>query len=274
MLRPARHLVAFVVVAACLITACGGATKAPAPSPTADGPSAADSAPTATPLPRPRILFAFDQDISESDRVLSQDIASAARDYFVAQSGHDLVRDIHFVLTRANPRQPVGVTQGETTTIYTGNQGWSLAADDVASRISKTHIIAHELFHNLQAAILGRKGLVVTDSAPWVIEGTAEYGAYTYMVAAGVTTLAAIHRDTDPYLSRRLGPAAGTATRTGQAYPVAFLAVEALVGDRGLHVIGDYFADAAQMDWREAFRKNFGQDPLAFINDFEARRPP
>jgi hypothetical protein len=130
------------------------------------------------------------------------------------------------------------------------------------------------LFHTFQAALIGKPRLLTTDGAPWVIEGSAEFAAYSYLVNSGLTTWAAVHKDTDPFLSRRLAPAAGTASGTGEFYPVAFLAVEKLVGSGGLHLLGQFFVDSGQMDWRDAFKKDFGQEAIAYINAFEAARPP
>ena len=114
------------------------------------------------------------------------------------------------------------------------------------------------------------------DSPTWLVEGSAEYASYRYVVDRGMANYDSIRRSLGRYLPREQAAPLGSVVNylEGPDYAVAFLAVDRLATDGGLRLLGDYFVDAGNMDWKVAFKKHFGMEVEAFIRDFEASRNP
>jgi hypothetical protein len=112
----------------------------------------------------------------------------------------------------------------------------------------------------------------------WIAEGMAESFAYRSLVADGL--IPAVNLDT--FTKRQLTTATNHATlqslessfpATANPFAVSYLAVDRLLGAKGLATIRDWCARVgAGQEWHQAFASAFGETTDAFYARFEVFR--
>jgi hypothetical protein len=167
----------------------------------------------------------------------------------------------------------LATTRDRSIAVYTGSVVWNGVPP-----VDRIETLVHEFFHIYQNVMTGEN-----DSAVplWFTEGGAEAVGFLAAAQIGVTDQAEFYAVTSYSLT--MSPFAGTladlenATSMGaDAYPLAYVAVQYLLGSRGMSVaaIGDVYTrmrDGASFD--DAFAQVFGLTPDQFSAEFEAWRP-
>jgi len=138
-------------------------------------------------------------------------------------------------------------------------------------------VIGHEYFHVVQGALKAtpeRRGTPL-----WLSEGSAElFGVYAYNRKTGVqftTVRNAYIRQVDGVAESLVNLEAGGrfSATADDSYPLAMLAVEYLIKDRGWKGMVDYFkAIGDKVEWHQAFTQSFGVAYDSFAGSFESYR--
>ncbi|MCO5221514.1 MAG: hypothetical protein M9947_07995 [Thermomicrobiales bacterium] len=163
-------------------------------------------------------------------------------------------------------------TFGSEIEVYTGSTTWQRL-----SPIERVATLVHELTHVWQNLMIA--GAVEPELA-WFAEGTAEAIGFQAVISLGVSDQAEVYnlmfymvtRQAD---TRPLSELEGFASMTAPAYPVSYLAVQYLLGSRGLSVaaIGAVYDHlAAGETFAQSFQATFGVSVLDFYQEFEAWR--
>ena len=167
----------------------------------------------------------------------------------------------------------LATTRDRSIAVYAGSEVWNGVAP-----VERVQTLVHEFFHIYQNVMTEEN-----DSAVplWFTEGTAEAAGFLAASQIGVTDQAEFYALMSYALtvSPFPGPLSDldTATSMGaDAYPLAYVAVQYLLGSQGMSVsaLGDVYTqmhDGATFD--DAFAQVFGLTPDQFVADFEAWRP-
>jgi hypothetical protein len=163
------------------------------------------------------------------------------------------------------------VIAGDGMFITTWTDAWT------RSRTYRHLVISHEYFHIVQAALMGgtnRRGTPL-----WLSEGSAElFGMQAYARKTGAEysgLRSAYIRELNSVTESLIALEAGGRFRetANDSYPLAMLAVEFLIKDRGWQGMVDYFkAIGARVEWHKAFSDSFGVAYDSFASAFENYR--
>lgn len=216
--------------------------------------------------------FCFEPDVSERDR---GDILEGAR------LGHELIAryfgepDVGVVRVNgysATRYDNLATTLDRTIVIYTDSSRWQ-----TISPIERVLTVVHEYFHVYQNVAKGENW----GSVPaWFNEGSAEAVGYFAASTLGTTDQAEIY-DFVSYsltvypVTRSLSELHGYDVMLSEAYPLAYLAVQYLLGSRGMTVasLGDvYLAMGEGATFERAFDEVFGSSLADFEAEFDEWR--
>jgi hypothetical protein len=174
---------------------------------------------------------------------------------------------IYEVLNDPNNRSLAGFYNRNLIKINVANQGWSGVTPAIKEKIS-----AHEYLHALSANITS----VLRVEPFWVGEGMAEYSGYAMAIDKGLISRdEAIGRSKKFVTSSQKMPPLNSITGStpGSVYGISHLAVDFLVGGRGMQAIGDFTRNLANLkDPSAAFETTFGENMASFEGRFEAWR--
>lgn len=180
-----------------------------------------------------------------------------------------------YVLATADEESDTTLASASGTEIrvYTGSETWQ-----VVSPIERVQTLVHEMVHVYQNIMIE----TAVDPEPlWFAEGTAEAIGYQAIFSIGVTDQQEIYNligfllQTDP-IATPLSALEGFDSMDASAYPLAYIAVQYLLGSRGLSVaaIGEvYRAVAAGATFSDAIAQVFGVTLDQFYAEFEGWRP-
>ena len=222
------------------------------------------------------VSYCMDQALTERDRGDIIEGVRLGQDTIGAYFGNPDLGNMQ--ITGLQGVSPYGdgllaTTRDRSIAVYAGSVVWN-----GVSPVERTQTLVHEFFHIYQNVMTEE-----SDSAVplWFTEGSAEAVGFLAAAQIGVTDQAEFYALTSYSLT--VNPFAGTladldtATSMGaDAYPLAYVAVQYLLGSRGKSVaaLGDVYTqmhDGAAFD--DAFTQVFGLTPDQFSEEFEAWRP-
>lgn len=211
-------------------------------------------------------LFSVDRGVSASDERLLRDAAVLARDFYHRTFGAYLTNKPRVRFTTSRAGDALGDANSQSVRIYLGHPAWPRLSD-----ADKIHVVCHEVFHLMQATL----------SRGWypypvyLLEGAAEYAGQATVIDAGLRSRAEF-LSTQLRLVRRFPqPTIGEvdAENRGGNYAIGALAVDQLVGARGMAPLGHYFrllSETAGLG--AAFEAAFAESRPAFEVRFERWR--
>lgn len=222
------------------------------------------------------ISFCFDPALSERDR---SDITEAIR------LGQDLiaryfdtsdlsgVRVNGFAAVSSDGPESLATTLNRSIVVYAGSSIWQSLAP-----IERIQTLVHELFHVYQNVMTEESSAIVP---LWFTEGVAEAVGYLAAAQLGVTDQNEFYEMAGYSLSEFPAPEPLTELGSGGSmsaddYPLAYIAIQYLLGSRGLSVsaLGDVYRELASgADFEQAFQTVFGETLDQFAADFESWRP-
>ena len=180
-----------------------------------------------------------------------------------------------YVLSDADPESDttLATTFGSEIEVYTGSEMWQSL-----SQIERVATLVHELFHVYQNLMIES---AIEPELAWFAEGTADAVGFQAIFPLGVTDQDEVYNLmsymlTESQVATPLSQLEGFDSMDADAYPVAYMAVQYLLGSRGLTVsaIGDvYDGLAAGNTFADAFQAAFGVSLADFYAEFEAWRP-
>ncbi len=222
------------------------------------------------------ISYCMDPALTERDRGDIIEGVRLGQDTIAAYFGNPDLGNIQ--ITGLRGVSPFGdgllaTTRDRSIAVYAGSEVWNGVAP-----VERIETLVHEFFHIYQNVMTEEN-----DSAVplWFTEGTAEAVGYLASSQIGVTDQAEFYALASYSLT--VSPFPGTlsdldnATSMGaDAYPLAYVAVQYLLGSQGMSVsaLGDVYTqmhDGATFD--DAFTQVFGVTPDQFSAEFEAWRP-
>lgn len=223
----------------------------------------------------PELVFTIESGVSDTD---SNDIIEGARlgmTIIGGFIGYDGLTDIEIV-ARANAAfhnpNVLATTRGQRIEVFTGGQSWQ-----VAPALVRIETMVHELMHVYQNAHEGDSFFSVPI---WFDEGTAEALGYLAISQLGVVDQADIYDLTLFQLTRR--PVGGSlaaltpyGSMTADSYPLAYIAVQYLLGRAGLSVsaLAPVYDELNRgTTFASAFAQVFGQPLDDFYVDFDRWR--
>lgn len=222
------------------------------------------------------ITFCFDPNLPERDR---SDITEAIRlgqqviEHYFANPDLTGVRVNGFSTVSTDGSESLATTLDRSVAVYAGSHVWQSIAP-----IERIQTMVHEFFHVYQNTMTSESDTFVP---LWFTEGTAEAAGYLAAAQLGVTTQEELY-DLAAYSLTEF-PVSGTletlrpsGSMNADAYPLAYIAIQYLLGSRGLSIsaIGDFYtqiADGASFD--QAFESVFGSTVAQFTADFDAWLP-
>ncbi len=262
-------------------------TSTPTSTPTQIPEPTQTPTPTATPtpvVPQPNIVYQFDGQTTEEDKVIIQRGIEMANRFFFLQLGrvvdHQVV--INIVNLQGNPcfGGPLARVSLNTICINIGNEYWFSTALG-ASEQGKLKLVAHEYYHLLQVS-LGCSTLLSPNSLAkepaWLQEGTAEFMAHAAIDFAGVEKLdyrVSRWQDNDKRSSYLPALSTWETIEPGEQMPyvVPALAVHYLASTAGLgSVVAFCELNGKGLVWQDAFYQAFSITPTAFYEQFELYR--
>lgn len=216
----------------------------------------------------PKLDFHSGVNVSERDMNIIKEAAAMSHDFFHKEIGVYIKGTVRYYVENSESLHPE-TASGFSVTINTGHDGWKNISD-----MEKKKIVVHGSFHTLQEAMTRKvAGDIGTDGfGSWIItEGGAEYAAYMGIVDSGLMTYEEAKRIAmQKVRTHKLPHISSLNSRTkGAPYAMGFLAIDFLVGDKGLKIIGDYLRNVYEMPWREAFNKTFGMNVEEAYEKFE-----
>lgn len=239
------------------------------------GPAGVSNAPGISPDSHGGIVFSFDPGISDADRndavegaLLGQDVIGG----FVGTDGLDGERIVVSAEASAAGPSVMASTRGQQITVYAGGSSWQNAPS-----LIRIETLVHELMHVYQNALEQNAGSVVP---LWFDEGTAEALGYLAITRLGVVDQSDIYA-LNQYLLTRYpydGSLAGLQaydSMNADSYPLAYIAVQYLLGRGGLSVSAltqVYEGIGSGQSFAAAFQTVFGQSPDDFYVEFDAWR--
>jgi hypothetical protein len=168
-------------------------------------------------------------------------------------------------------RDSTAYSETDAINVYVKSRGWLQATTS-----ERFKIMFHEWYHVVQYHLTYPVGLA---GPTWLIEGSAEwagftaaahFGFYGSFAAAKAQELVRARVPTVPLssLEHSMAPAGG------DAYNLAFVAVDYLVANRGgLSALRKYWGSiGGGTDWGSAFKAAFGRSAGRFYKDFAAYR--
>lgn len=237
------------------------------------------------PVPYAAVTAAAPQDMARAvAAVLAETLGIPPPPYVVLRTyatraalRHGLVRDagVPFGVAGDLSATAVGLALPRTVVLLTGS-----------GDPDRVRLVAHEVMHVMQFELAGP----TARPAQWLMEGTAEWGAFTVLERLGGVGLAA-RRDVAriaarAYLARdpAFTPAGVRSaadflrwqTRVGDllAYQVAYALAQELVDRRGVRGVVDYFRALGEgTDDAASFERAFATSTAAFIAGVRARPP-
>jgi hypothetical protein len=164
-------------------------------------------------------------------------------------------------------------TFGSQIEVYTGSEIWRSLAP-----IERVETLVHELVHVYQNLMIEN---ATEPELLWFAEGSADALGFQAIFSLGVTDQAEVYNLMSYMLTKYpltapLSQFEGYGSMDADAYPVAYMAVQYLLGSRGLSVaaIGDVYEGlAAGKTFAQAFETAFGVSLPDFYAEFEAWRP-
>jgi len=267
-----------LALGALALAGCGRGSDE-APEVTATAPPSATATPSTMPRPEVSLPDGPDEpngtvievlgDPPQDQRVLVEYAATLARDYFFRQLGFYLDGPVVINVVYM-PDLPVHAAtflrEGATIsaiTINVGQRTWELETP-----LERAKVVAHEYFHVLQNWLRGG-----TDTSPdplFLVEGAAEYAGYATVIDAGQMTieefrdgvLDSIRRQRVPLRPLNQLTDDGPLALTG--YQLAALAVDRLVGAKGIDPLARYTLLRRTLPPPAAFEAVFGRTLEAF----------
>ncbi len=219
--------------------------------------------------------FLFDPGVSELDKY---DVIEGIRlgqlliaDYF----GFPNLANLRITVLGAADDQSdttLASAYGSEIEVYTGSEVWQSL-----SQIERVETLVHELFHVYQNQMIES---AIEPELLWFAEGTADAVGFQAIFPLGVTDQGEVYNLMSYMLTlyplaTPLSQLEGYDSMDADAYPVAYMAVQYLLGSRGLSVsaIGDVYEGlAAGQTFADAFETAFGVSLPAFYAEFEAWR--
>lgn len=222
------------------------------------------------------IAYCMDPALSERDRGDIIEGVRLGQDTIAAYFGDPDLGSIQ--ITGLQGVSPFGdgllaTTRDRSIAVYAGSVVWNGVAP-----VDRIETLVHEFFHIYQNVMTKENDSPVP---LWFTEGTAEAVGFLAAAQIGVTDQAEFYAMTSYSLT--VNPFAGTladldtpSSMGADAYPLAYVAVQYLLGSRGMSVsaLGDVYTlmqDGADFD--DAFTQVFGLPPDQFSDEFEAWRP-
>lgn len=222
------------------------------------------------------VAYCMDPALSDRDRSDISEGVRLGQDTIAAYFGDPDLGDVQ--ITGLQGVSPFGdgllaTTRDRSIAVYAGSEVWNGVAP-----VERVETLVHEYFHIYQNVMTEEGDTAIP---LWFSEGTAEAVGFLAAEQIGVTDQAEFY-DAMAY-SLTVSPFPGTladletaSTMGADAYPLAYIAVQYLLGSRGMSVaaLGDAYEamhDGATFD--EAFTQVFGLTPDAFVIEFEAWRP-
>jgi hypothetical protein len=222
------------------------------------------------------IDFCFDANLPERDR---DDITEAVRlgqDVIAQYFGNPQMAGVRingFSTVSADGDESLATTLGRSIAVYGGSNVWQSIPP-----VERIQTLVHEFFHVYQNVMTENSDAVVP---LWFTEGTAEAVGYLAAAQLGVTDQTefydmAAYSLTEYPLPQTLEELQPNGSMTADAYPLAYMAIQYLLGSKGLSVsaLGDVYTELANgATFDQAFQTVFGETPDQFSADFEAWRP-
>ncbi len=222
------------------------------------------------------VSYCMDPALTERDRGDIIEGVRLGQDTIAAYFGNPDMGNIQ--ITGLRGVSPFGdgllaTTRDRSIAVYAGSEVWNGVAP-----VERIETLVHEFFHIYQNVMTEEN-----DSAVplWFTEGTAEAAGFLAASQIGVTDQAEFYALTSYSLTVSPFPGTladlNTATSMGaDAYPLAYVAVQYLLGSQGMSIsaLGDVYTqmhDGATFD--DAFTQVFGLTPDQFSAEFEAWRP-
>lgn len=221
------------------------------------------------------VTFVFDPTVSDEHRAEVMEGIRLGQDAIARYLGLTDLGDLRItVLDAADPQDPylLAATLGESIVVYAGGDAWQAAPP-----IVRVETMVHELTHVYQGLLAGRG---TTDIPIWFIEGTAEAIGFLAATQLGVIDQNDVY-DLELYwlttypVSGSLGDLQSNESMSVDTYPLAYLAVQYLLGRSGLSVtaIGEVFSAIQNgASFEQAFKAAFGIAPDQFYAEFDAWR--
>lgn len=212
--------------------------------------------------------FTVDPDISSGDVRLLRAGAVIARDFYFRTMGVYLTGRpyIHLEGRAVTVVNELGDANGATIRIYAGHAQWPSLSDT-----EKIEVVCHEIFHLMQAGL--SRG--TQPALLYLVEGTAEYAGQAAVIDAGMRTFADFRAREEQTVRRFPQPVIAKVNYDSGFgnYPLGALAIDQLVGERGVRVLGTYFTLLGQRsNPADAFAEAFGESRVAFEERFERWR--
>ncbi|HET9660398.1 MAG TPA: hypothetical protein VFP05_08700 [Thermomicrobiales bacterium] len=222
------------------------------------------------------IDFCFDADLPERDR---DDIAEAVRlgqDVIAQYFGDPAMTGVRingFSTVSSEGDESLATTLGRSIAVYAGSNVWQSIPP-----VERIQTLVHEFFHVYQNMMTENSDAVLP---LWFTEGTAEAVGYLAAAQLGVTDQTefydmAAYSLTEYPLPETLEDLQPVGSMTADAYPLAYMAIQYLLGSKGLSVsaLGDVYTELANgAPFEQAFQTVFGETLDRFYIDFGAWRP-
>lgn len=164
-------------------------------------------------------------------------------------------------------------TLDRSVAVYAGSTVWQRIPP-----VERTQTLVHEFFHVYQNVMTAESDAVVP---LWFTEGTAEAVGYLAATQLGVTDQSefydmAAYSLTEFPVPETLRDMQPNGSMTADAYPLAYIAIQYLLGNKGLSVsaIGEVYTQLANgASFDDAFQTVFGESLDQFYTEFETWRP-
>ncbi len=222
------------------------------------------------------VNFCFDSNLPERDR---SDITEAVRlgQDVIAQyfDNPDLsgVRINGFSSVSSDGDESLATTLGRSIAVYAGSDVWQGIPP-----IERIQTLVHEFFHVYQNVMTENSDAIVP---LWFTEGTAEAVGFQAVSQLGVTDQAgfyamAAYSLTNFPVPETLADLAASDSLTADSYPLAYIAVQYLLGSKGMSVsaLGNVYTELENgATFAQAFQTVFGESLDQFYTEFEAWRP-
>lgn len=217
-----------------------------------------------------RVTYVWQDIVTQADRKLVADVVPPIQDYFWRTGEHYVRAPI--LVQNVSGKAVVADSEriGRNGAIEIDTEGNWLRLDETG----KKHVVAHEWFHQVQFDFR----VTANREAFWIVEGAAEYAAYSFVVSNGwLSWPAARSRALAQARQGRVLPPTGELQRelvgeNRNLYPLMFLAVDNLLTGSDVTTLVNFYKLLPQKPWAEAFHAAFGKDIFAYEAEFDALR--